>query len=279
MKTFIQLLAAASMLMAATIQAEESNTPTTQVVIGDAVIGFEKPPRLLNLYQAAELPPSAYWPSSRLLSAAQTEKLQQRRDYVLGQLTDLAQSAFIEGDEALEQAARAYAEQLPKWPLVGAEWIGRTKIDDRLDQQSGVSFVRPSLYSSFNDAASNLQANPQLPADTLQLLPPKDLGEWQVTIVAPEGIQKVAFEQHDTVREVLKKAGTFEQYYDLADVTLISLTGLSRSSKVAYYNDAEDLPPVHGIIFVGLDLSAMDDSWQRMNAQLAALLSYWNPQS
>lgn len=258
---------------------EETAETTTQVVVNQEVLGFAEQPRLMSLYQAAELAPNAYWPSSRLLSTAQTEKLKQRRAYVVNQLTELAQSARIEGDEELAQNAQAYAEQLPNWPLIGAEWIGLTKIDDRLEVQSGVNVERPSLYSSFSDAAANLQANPLLPQGTLQLLPPKDLGHWQVTVVSPQGIQRVPFTGEHTVRDVLKEAKVFATHYDLAEVTLVSLTGLSTSTKVAYYNDAKAMPPVHGIIFVGLDVSAMDDEWQRINAQLSALLSYWNPQS
>lgn len=263
----------------ATAQQSEAREPVTQVVIGEKVLGFSQPPRLLDVYQAAELSPNAYWPSSRLISVAQTEKLQQRRAFVIAQLSDLAQSATIAGDEALAKAAQAYAKQIPSWPLIGAEWVGVTKIDDRLEVQSGVSVERPSLFSSFNDAAANLQANPQLPQGTLQLLPPQDLGEWQVTIVSPEGIQTLPFTPQQSVRELLQEAGVFAKHYDLAKVTLLSLTGLSTQTPVAYYNDAEALPPVHGIIFVDLDVSAVGADWQRINAQLGALLSYWNPQS
>lgn len=37
--------------------AQTESTPVTQVVIGDTVLGFGEQPRLLNVYQAAELPP------------------------------------------------------------------------------------------------------------------------------------------------------------------------------------------------------------------------------
>ena len=259
-------------------QANEAE-PVTQVIIEQNILSFSQPIRLLNLYQAAELAPNAYWPSSRLVSAEQNKKLNQRRSYVLGQLSELEQSAIIEGDDALAQAAAAYAEQLPSWPLIGAERVGLTKVDDRLEVQSGVKVERPSLYSTFNDAAANLQANPQLPSGTLQLLPPKNLGAWQVTVVSPLGVQRVPFNSDDTVRGILKDAGVFAADYDVAEVTLISLTGLSTRTTVAYYNDAKAMPPVHGIIFVDLDVSAMDAKWQRINAQLGALLSYWNPQS
>lgn len=279
-RVVISLLVTSLLLSAAAVAQEQKNVePITQVVIDNDVIGFAERPRLLNLYQAAELAPNAYWPSSRLLSTAQTKKLNERRTYVVNQLHELAQAAVVEGEKGLAKNAQAYAEQISSWPLIGAEWIGLTKIDDRLEVQSGVSVERPSLYSSFNDAAANLQANPLLPTGTLQLLPPKELGAWQVTVVSPQDIQQVPFTQQHTVRDVLKEAGLFVTHYDLAEVTLISLTGLSTSTKVAYYNDARAMPPVHGIIFVGLDVSAMDDEWQRINAQLSALLSYWNPQS
>lgn len=257
----------------------EHNSAVTQVVVGEKVIGFNQQPRLLDVYLAADLAPNAYWPSSRLITAAQTEKLQQRRAYVLEQLNALAQSARAAGDQALANAAQAYAKQIPSWPLLGAEWVGVTKIDDRLEVQSGVSVERPSLYSSFNDAAASLQANPQLPKGTLQLLPPKELGAWQVTIVSPNEIKTVGFTPKQSVREVLKEAGVFAQQYDLASVTLVALTGLSSETTVAYYNDAKAMPPAHGLIFVGLDVSSVDADWQRINAQLSALLSYWNPQS
>ncbi|RUO62593.1 capsule biosynthesis GfcC D2 domain-containing protein [Pseudidiomarina insulisalsae] len=260
-------------------QQAQADAPATQVIVGEGVVTFSKPARLLNLYQIAQLDPSAYWPSSRLISSTQTNKLQQRRQFMLEQLSDLAQSAFIQGEEELAAAARAYAAQIPGWPLIGAEWVGVTKIDDRLDVQSGVDVERPSLYSSFNGAVANLQANPQLPEGQLQFLPPADLGPWQVTVISPAGVQQFNFDETDTVRGILQRAGSFSENYDLAEVTLVSLTGLSRTTHVAYYNDDEALPPVHGIIFVGLDVSNMNAGWQQVNAQLAALLSYWNPQS
>lgn len=259
--------------------AQTESTPVTQVVIGDTVLGFGEQPRLLNVYQAAELPPNAYWPSSRLVSVAQTEKLAERQRYVLRKLQELTLSAKVEGDASLAQAAQAYIEQISNWPLIGAEWVGVTKIDDSLEVQSGVNVERKSLFSSFTAAVANLQANPLLPQGDMRLLPPKDLGAWQVTVVSPEGIEKLPFSQRDTVRDVLKEAGVFDRHDSLAEVTLVSLTGLNRNTPVAYYNDAEALPPVHGIIFVGLDLSALDEEWQNVNAQLGALLSYWNPQS
>ncbi|MEA3587722.1 capsule biosynthesis GfcC family protein [Pseudidiomarina sp. 1APP75-27a] len=270
---------AANTIGVGTVYAQSEAKPVTQVVIGDSVVGFEEQPRLLNLYQAAELRPSAYWPSSRLISVAQTEKIAERRRYVLEKLREVSLSARVEGDESLARAAQAYMEQIPNWPLLGAEWVGVTKIDDSLEVQSGVNVERKSLFSSFTDAVANLQANPLLPRGDMRLLPPQDLGAWQVTVVSPKGIQKLPFAQHETVREVLDKAGILADHSGLAEVTLVSLTGLSRTTPVAYFNDAKAMPPVHGIIFVGLDLSALDDDWQLVNAQLSALLSYWNPQS
>lgn len=253
--------------------------PATQIINGDSVYAFETAPRLLSVYQNLDLSPADYWPSSRLVSERQNQKVAERKRFMIERLHELARSAQVEGDDDLVAKAKSFAEQIQQWPLIGAEWIGVTKINDSLQVQSGVNVDRPSLYSSFNDAASNLQANPILGAAQYQLLPPKDLGDWQVKVITPQGLQTVAFTQQDTVRDVLKQTGAFQHEYDLAEVTLISLTGLSRTSKVAYYNDAKDMPPVHGIILVGLDLSSMNDDWQLVNRQLATLLSYWNPQS
>lgn len=276
--TLLSLIAGAVLLNSAA-HAQQQAEPVTQVIVGERVYGFSEQPRLLNAYLAAELEPSAYWPSSRVVTAAQTQNLAERRSQVLERLQQLASVATTEGEEALAADAQAYAEQLQSWPLIGAEWIGRTKIDDRLDVQSGVSFERRSLYSSFNQATASLQANPLLPAGTLQILPPRDLGAWQVTVISPAGVKKLPFTADDSVRDVLQQAGVFAQRYDLSSAYLIALTGLSRSTDVAYYNDAAAMPPVHGLIFVGLDLSAMDAEWQSLNTQLRALLSYWNPQS
>ncbi|MBY6063756.1 capsule biosynthesis GfcC family protein [Pseudidiomarina sediminum] len=279
LKRFSLTLIFAAAAAVAQAQTPAETTPSTQVIVGEQIYGFATPPRLLAVYQAYELSPAEYWPSSRLVSARQNDKVAERRRLLIERLHELAGAAQVEGDDALVRNAQAYAQQLQQWPLLGAEWIGVTKINDSLQVQSGVNVERPSLYSSFNDAASNLQANPVLAASQYQLLPPKDLGDWQVKVVSPQGVETLAFGQNDTVRDVLKQTEVFAQDYDLAEVTLVSLTGLSRTSNVAYYNDAKDLPPVHGIIFVGLDLSAMDDEWQVLNRQLAALLSYWNPQS
>ena len=277
LSSFIAALLFATPVLAA--QNDAPQEPVTQVIVEADVYGFNETPRLLNLYLAAELAPSAYWPSSRLISATQTQQVAERRKVVLERLQQLVQAANAEGERELAAEAQAYADQVATWPLIGAEWIGTTKIDDRLDVQTAVKVDRPSLYSSFNQATATLQGNPKLPVGTLQLLPPRELGAWQVTVVSPAGVQKRPFTADDTVREVLQQAGVFEQRYDLESAYLIALTGLSRATEVAYYNDAKAMPPVHGLIFVGLDLSAMDAEWQSLNAQLRALLSYWNPQS
>ncbi|WP_411359080.1 capsule biosynthesis GfcC D2 domain-containing protein [Pseudidiomarina salilacus] len=276
--TLLSLIAGAVLLHSAA-HAQQQAEPVTQVIVDESVFGFSEQPRLLNAYLAAELEPSAYWPSSRVVTAEQTQKLAERRTQVLERLQQLTRVAQAEGEKELAAEAQAYAEQLQSWPLIGAEWIGLTKIDDRIDVQSGVSFERRSLYSSFNQATASLQANPLLPQGTLQILPPRELGAWQVTVVSPAGVQKLPFGATDTVRGVLQQAGVFKQRYDLESAYLIALTGLSRSTDVAYYNDAKVMPPVHGLIFVGLDLSAMGAEWQSLNTQLRALLSYWNPQS
>ncbi|MDN7126987.1 capsule biosynthesis GfcC family protein [Pseudidiomarina sp. 1ASP75-14] len=259
-------------------QAATGAAPVT-VTVGNQVYAFSERPRLLKIYQAAELAPAAYWASTRLLSVRQTEQLKQRRQHVLQRLERLTQIATASGELELAQAAQAYAEQIHQWPLVGAEWIGLTKIDDSLEVQSGVDVERKSLFSSFSAAASDMDANPLLPAGDYQLLPPKALGPWQVTLISADGVQQLQFTEQDTVRSILKRGDVFRQDYNLTEVELIAITGLSARTKVAYYNDAKALPPVHGLIFVPLDLSSLDNEWQNLNQQISALARYWNPQS
>ncbi|MGQ4276511.1 capsule biosynthesis GfcC D2 domain-containing protein [Pseudidiomarina sp. E22-M8] len=258
---------------------QESQSPVVEVTVGEQVYGFGERPRLLKIYQAAELAPANYWASSRLVSVKQTEQLIKQRNQVVARLQKLVQVAQAEDEPELARAARAYAEQLPQWPLVGAEWIGVTKIDDTLEVQSGVDVERQALFSSFSAAASDLDSNPLLPAGRYQLLPPTYPGAWQVTVVSPLGAQRFKFTETDTVRSILKQAGLFDYNYALTEVELIALTGLAARTKVAYYNDAKALPPVHGLILVDLDLSSLDEEWQNLNQQISALARYWNPQS
>ena len=122
--TLLSLIAGAVLLNSAA-HAQQQAEPVTQVIVGERVYRFSEQPRLLNAYLAAELEPSAYWPSSRVVTAAQTQKLAERRSQVLERLQQLASVATAEGEEALAADAQAYAEQLQSWPLIGAEWIGR----------------------------------------------------------------------------------------------------------------------------------------------------------
>lgn len=278
-RPFIQLVAMLWLGCGVTAVQAQQASPVVEVTVGEQVYGFSERPRLLQVYQAAELAPASYWASSRLLSVAQTEQLAKQRQHVLERLQKLVKVAQADNEPELARAAQAYAEQLPQWPLVGAEWIGVTRIDDTLEVQSGVDLERQALFSSFSAAASDLDGNPLLPAGRYQLLPPEYLGPWHVTVVSPLGVQKFNFSAEDTVRSVLKQAGAFDYDYDLTEVELIALTGLSARTKVGYYNDAKALPPVYGLILIDLDLSSLDEEWQNLNQQISALARYWNPQS
>ncbi len=253
--------------------------PVVQVTIGEQVLAFSERPRLLQLYQAADLAPANYWAASRLISAKQIEQLAQKRQHVLERLEQLQRVARSKQLPALAAAAQGFAQQIPQWPLVGAEWIGRTKINESLEVQSGVDVERRALFSSFSAASSDMDANPLLPAGNYRLLPPKNLGPWQVTVVSAQGQQQFEFDESDTVRSLLQRAEAFTADNDLSEVELIALTGLAARTQVAYYNDGKALPPVHGLILIDLDLSGLDAEWQNLNQQISALARYWNPQS
>lgn len=258
-------------------------TPFERVVkvnIDQQLYSFTRLPNLMQIYRAAELEPAAYWPVSRLLSQKQTRYVHNQRQQLLKQIDGLAQWSAREGNKEAVERLKKWHASIAAWPLIGAEWLGVTKIEDRLDEQSGVSIERPSLFSSFNDAVSSLKQNPTLAEGAYRFLPPREVPtEWHTTIVTADGFSKVKFDEQDTVREVLDRAGILDKYSRLIDVDLVYLTGHTERSKIAYYEDDKHMPPVGGLILIDLPKEGLPKQWEMLGQHLVELARYWNPQS
>lgn len=252
-----------------------------RVAVNDQTYSFTRSPNLMQVYRAAEFEPADYWPVSRLLSDKQRRAVFGQRDALVQQLRELEQWALAQDHKTLAARAGKWSRSVVTWPLVGAEWVGYTKIVDRLDQQSGVSYERPSLFSSFSDAVSHLKNNPMLPTGSYSFLPPTPTPEqWRATLVTADGFHTVTFDEGDTVRDVLESSGVFNRNRTLTEVDLVYLTGHTKRSAVAYYNDEQHMPPVGGVIVVGVPQPKnLPERWKTIGQQLVELARYWNPQS
>ncbi|MFC0445731.1 hypothetical protein ACFOD1_02535 [Pseudidiomarina halophila] len=251
-----------------------------RVAVNDQTYSFTRLPNLMQVYLAAEFEPADYWPVSRLLSDKQRRAVFGQRDALVQQLQELEQWAREQDHKTLANRAAKWSRSVATWPLVGAEWVGHTKIVDRLDQQSGVSYERPSLFSSFSDAVTHLKNNPTLPSGVYSFLPPTTTPEqWHTTLVTAEGFYTVTFDEDDTVRDVLENFGVFSKHKTLTEVELVYLTGYTKRSAVAYYNDEKHMPPVGGVILVGVPQKNLPERWKTIGQQLVELARYWNPQS
>ncbi|PTB83261.1 hypothetical protein C9928_04135 [Pseudidiomarina aestuarii] len=278
------LLGAAGLLIsvaAAPVQAQDQAVVT--ITVGQQTYGFNERPRLSQVYQVADIPAGTYWPATRLVS---TNKQNQIRTEQAAVVTDLiAMSAYYRdfGEYDVAESLRQLAAQVRSWPLVGAETVGVTVIEERSDMQPGYSYERPSFYSSAADTSRAIKHNPLLPAGTYQFLYPPSSNTaipWRVVGLTQSGQAQVqAYDSMLSVRSVLQQQQVFARLPKLASVALVDLTGQLTEIPVAYYNNNDQVAPYGAVLFIEIPEAWLIDRFQGMNQRLRSLVRYWNPTS
>ncbi|WP_417656356.1 capsule biosynthesis GfcC D2 domain-containing protein [Pseudidiomarina aestuarii] len=254
-----------------------------QVTVNDQVIGFEQRIRLGQFYQALEFPSGLYWPATRLVSAQKQEEIDKQQLQLVDDL--IAMSSYYRdfGEFEVAEAIRQLAGQVRDWPLVGAEFIGVTRISERGDVQTGQSFERPSFYSSAADTTRGIKHNPLLPAGSYEwLMPPSSDYQvpWRMVGVTITGrAELLPYTANKTVRELLQQQGVFSQSPRLAAVEVISLSGQHQTVPVAYYNRSDRAAVYGAVIVIPIPDEWLIDRFVDMNKRLVELAQYWNPVS
>lgn len=254
-----------------------------QVTVNNQVIGFEQPIRLGQFYQALEFPSGLYWPATRLVSVQKQQEIDSKQLLLVNDL--IAMSSYYRdfGEFEVAEAIRQLASQVRDWPLVGAEFIGVTRISERGDVQIGQSFERPSFYSSAADTTRNIKHNPLLPAGSYEwLMPPSSDYQvpWRMAGVTATGrVESLMYTANTTVRELLQQQGVFSQSPRLAAVEVISLSGQQQTVPVAYYNRSDSVAVYGAVIVIPIPDEWLVDRFVDMNKRLVELAQYWNPVS
>ncbi|HET8816644.1 MAG TPA: capsule biosynthesis GfcC D2 domain-containing protein [Pseudidiomarina sp.] len=260
-------------------QTDEQTVVT--LTIGQQTYQLTERPRLSQVYQLAQLPAATYWPATRLVSQAKQQEIRTEQTAVVNDL--IAMSAYYRdfGEYDVAESLRQLAAQVRQWPLVGAENVGITLVEERSDMQPGYSYERPSLFSSAADTSRSIQHNPLLPAGSYQLLyPPSSTTDipWRVVGMTQTGqVQIQPYNASLSVRQVLQAQHVFSRYQQLAHVVLVDLTGQLSEVPVAYYNQTGLVAPYGALLFVEVPSEWLVDRYQGLNERLRALVRYWNP--
>lgn len=253
-------------------------------------LDFVQPPRLLQVYQAAEqanlLPATPYWPSSRLVSTSKQERVNQRQQALVSELQALAQHWQAEQPQ-LAETAITVANQVAEWPLIGAEFVGRLDTAVAGVRQSGIDTVKPVLYASLEQARlserTSLNNNPQLPLDGYRLMVSPSHAEgkapnWYVA-GAVEQVIEAPYIANWSVREFAKKVRLDEfnlQGAAKSHLWQINLAGGVKQVPIAYFNASGDIAVVGGVWVLGFAPEHLPEQFKNINQQLAELARYWN---
>lgn len=254
-----------------------------QVTVNNQVIGFEQRIRLGQFYQALKLPLGLYWPATRLVSAQKQQEIDSKQLELVNDL--IAMSSYYRnfGEFEVAEAIRQLASQVRDWPLVGAEFIGVTRISERADVQVGQSFEQPSFYSSAADTTRDIKHNPLLPAGSYEWLMPTASDfqvPWRLVGVTNTGlVESRAYTADTTVRELLQQQDIFAKSPRLAAVKVISLSGQQQTVPVAYYNSSDRVAVYGAVIVIPIPDEWLVDRFVDMNKRLLELAQYWNPVS
>src|SRR5690554_1585792 len=91
---------------------------------------FQGHPRLSQVYEQAQLQHhDVFWPGVRLVSADKQQQIKQQQRQLTQDLYQLQRYFSLNNDQSYAQLVGRVAEQVSRWPLIGAEPIGRGHVE------------------------------------------------------------------------------------------------------------------------------------------------------
>lgn len=279
---FLSALLIATLVVIAP-QSHAQDQAVVTVTVGQQTFAFDARPRMSQVYQVADIPAGTYWPATRLVSATKQQQIRTEQSELVTDL--LSMSAYYRdfGEYQVAESIRQLAAQVRTWPLIGAETIGVTLVEERSDMQPGYSYERPSFYTSMADTSRAIKHNPLLPAGQYQFFYPPSSNTaipWRVVGLTQSGnVQVQPYDAKLSVRSALQQQQAFSRYPQLASIALLDLTGQITDIPVAYYNNTNQVAPYGAIMLIEIPQAWLIDRYQGMNERLRALVRYWNPTS
>jgi hypothetical protein len=255
-------------------------------------VQFAGSPRLAQVYEQANINSNdIFWPGVRLVSADKHFEVTERQRKLTQDLNALQAYFREQGDDSYAQLMNRMANQVAKWPLVGAEPIGRGHVEQGpKDVTYGVDInKKSSLTSAYDEARLNINANPALPEGTAeqpqryQLLMPT-IEQHQFADLQVVGAVWVPFVMQYHPNLTARETSVRENFHH-------RIESIAQHGRVIQITAADDTQTV-GIdphnaygqhfsagakLLVLLDEHKLPKQFKHINEELKRLAKYWNP--